>query len=98
MLSEKHLEKKLKKEVKNLKGLALKFVSPGFNGVPDRLVLRAGRAWFVEVKSPGKKPSILQLLVHGILLRVGFKVWIVDSEESLENFLNEVRSIQLSKV
>lgn len=34
---EKYLEKKLVKAVKSVDGLALKFVSPSYNGMPDRI-------------------------------------------------------------
>ena len=36
--SEKYVEQKLVTEAKKMGGLAVKFVSPGFDGVPDRLV------------------------------------------------------------
>ena len=54
---ESEIEKYLCKRVKaELKGRAFKFVSPGFSGVPDRIVLApTGRIWFVETKAPGKK-------------------------------------------
>jgi hypothetical protein len=55
-MTEKELELMLVKEVKRRGGRAYKFISPGINGVPDRLVLLPyGRAGFVEVKAPGKK-------------------------------------------
>ena len=38
-MREKQLEHLFLMEVKRVGGLALKFVSPGFSGVPDRLVL-----------------------------------------------------------
>jgi hypothetical protein len=38
-MREKDIERKLTKAVMNMGGLAPKFVSPGFDGVPDRLVL-----------------------------------------------------------
>ena len=38
---EKKIEQKLIDEVKKRDGLALKFVSPGMDGMPDRLVLIA---------------------------------------------------------
>ncbi|MGB4633492.1 MAG: VRR-NUC domain-containing protein, partial [Bacillota bacterium] len=41
-MREKQLEQKLVKAVKNVGGLALKFVSPGYDGVPDRLLLFPG--------------------------------------------------------
>ena len=42
-MSEKTTEQKLVKAVKAKGGLAPKFVSPGFDGVPDRIVLLPGR-------------------------------------------------------
>ena len=36
---EKYIEKKLVAEVKKMGGIAAKFVSPGLDGMPDRLVL-----------------------------------------------------------
>ena len=54
-MRESVVEKKFAAEVKKRGGLAVKFVSPGFNGVPDRLVLfPGGRLAFVELKAPGK--------------------------------------------
>ena len=38
-MTEKQIEQKLVKAVKAKGGLAPKFVSPGFDGVPDRIVL-----------------------------------------------------------
>ena len=43
-MREKVIERKLIQAVRQCGGLALKFVSPGFNGVPDRLLLFPGRA------------------------------------------------------
>ena len=43
-------------------GICPKLVSPGFDGMPDRMVLLPnGRIGFVEVKAPGEKPRPLQL-------------------------------------
>ena len=41
-MREKELECKLAKAVRDSGGLALKFISPGLNGVPDRLLLFMG--------------------------------------------------------
>lgn len=89
-MNEKRLEAKLRERVRKLGGLALKFVSPGIAGVPDRIVLLRGRTWFVELKSPGQKPSARQLIVHRQLDSLGHPVWIVDSDEKLEEFLNQL--------
>lgn len=59
MKSEKQIEQSLVKAVKNMGGIAPKFVSPGFDGMPDRIVLLPhGLMAFVEVKAPGKSPVL----------------------------------------
>lgn len=92
-MREKTLEHKLRMKVKGAGGLALKFVSPGFDGVPDRLVLLpGGKAAFVEVKVPGQKPRPLQLSRHRLLRSLGFRVYTLDDEEKIEVILNEIQS------
>lgn len=60
-MREKTIEHKLASTVKNMGGIAPKFVSPGFDGMPDRLVLLPmGKIAFVEVKQHGEKPRPLQ--------------------------------------
>lgn len=60
-MREKTIEQKLVQAVKAKGGIAPKFVSPGFSGVPDRLILLPdGKCGFVEVKTPGRKPRPLQ--------------------------------------
>lgn len=90
---EKTLEHKFVTEVKRVGGLALKFVSPGFDGVPDRLVLLpGGRLGFVEVKAPGKRPHPLQLARHRLLRRLGFKVYVLDDERQIGGIIRDIRS------
>lgn len=61
-MREKEVEKRLVDRTKARGGLALKFVSPGFDGVPDRLVLLPkAKLGFVEVKAPGKTSRPLQI-------------------------------------
>ena len=56
MVSEKSIEQKLRTETKKMGGWAVKFSSPGLDGMPDRLVLfPGGKLGFVELKAPGKK-------------------------------------------
>ena len=56
-MREKDIEKKLSLMVKKAGGIAVKFVSPSFDGMPDRLVLLPdGVVAFVELKAPGKAP------------------------------------------
>ncbi len=91
MANEKYLEEKLRNRVKNLGGVALKFYSPFYTGMPDRIVLMpGGKAWFVELKSDGKKPSPRQAHVLGELQSLGFKIFVVDNDEKLNNCINEI--------
>jgi Holliday junction resolvase len=88
---EKTIERQLVKEVKKMGGRAVKFVSPGCDGMPDRLVLLPkGRVAFVEVKSPGKKPRALQIARHEMLRNLGFSVYVLDSIEKIGDMLNDI--------
>lgn len=90
-MREKTIEQKFTAAVKNAGGLALKFTSPGFDGVPDRLaLLPGGRMAFVEVKAPGKKPRPLQLARHRMLRRLGFKVYVLDDEKQIQQMISEI--------
>ena len=81
---EKKIEQKLVKAVKKEGGLCLKFVSPGMDGMPDRIVLMpGGRIAFVEVKAPGKKPRPLQLRRHEQLRELGFRVSVLDDPDQI---------------
>lgn len=91
---EKTVEKELCNRVKNdLGGLSLKFVSPGQNGVPDRIILVPfGRIYFVETKAPGKKLRKLQVYVCGLIERLGFKVLRIDTIEKVDAFVRGVQA------
>lgn len=90
-MREKTIEQKFRAAVKAAGGLAVKFTSPGFDGVPDRLaLLPGGRMAFVEVKAPGKKPRPLQLARHRQLRQLGFKVYVLDDEGQIEKIISEI--------
>lgn len=73
--------------------MALKFVSPGMNGVPDRIVLMPdGKMAFVELKALGKKLRPLQLKRKRMLERLGFLVYVVDNIEQIGGILDEIQS------
>lgn len=92
-MSEKSIESKLVKAVKERGGICPKFVSPGFAGVPDRIVLLPiGRFAFVEIKAPGQKPRALQLKRHITLRKLGFSVYVLDAEEQIGGILDEIQS------
>lgn len=93
MKSEKQIEQSLVKAVKNMGGISPKFVSPGFDGMPDRIVLLPhGMMAFVEVKAPGKNPRPLQVSRHEMLTALGFKVYVLDSTEQIGVILNDIRT------
>lgn len=90
-MCERKIEKELVAQVKAMGGIAPKFTSPGFAGMPDRLVLLPhGRMGFVELKAPGKKPRALQLARHRLLRRLGFKVYVIDGIEQIAGVLEEI--------
>ena len=90
-MREKIIEKELVRAVKDKGGIAPKFTSSGFDGMPDRLVLLpGGRMGFVELKAPGKKPRALQLARHSLLRRLGFKVYVIDKIDQIDSVLEEI--------
>lgn len=93
LLRESYVERKLTTEAKKRGGLAVKFVSPGFDGVPDRLVLfPGGKVAFVEVKAPGKKMRPLQVRRARQLRMLGFRVYCVDRTDMIGGVLDEIRT------
>ena len=92
-MREKQIEQKLSIEAKNMGGIAPKFVSPGLDGVPDRLVLLPmGRMAFVEFKAPGKKMRPLQIRRKKQLESLGFSVYCVDSVEQIGGVTRAIQS------
>lgn len=92
-MREKSIEKKLVAAVKSRGGICPKCVSPGLDGVPDRLVFLPGRHFgMVEVKAPGEKPRALQVSRHRLLAKLGFPTYILDGEEQIGGILDEIQS------
>ena len=92
-MREKELEGMLITQVKKKGGKAYKFISPGINGVPDRLVLLpGGRAGFVEVKAPGKQMRPNQIMRKGELESLGFLVYCLDDPRKIGEVLHGIES------
>lgn len=90
-MRESEIEKRLKNAVKMRDGLALKFVSPNFNGVPDRLLLLPeGKAAFAELKATGRKMRSLQIKRKRQLEALGFLVYCIDDTEQIGGVLDEI--------
>lgn len=90
-MQERTVERALVQKVKKRKGLALKFVSPGMAGVPDRIILMPeGKMAFVELKAPGKKPRPLQVHRMEELRNLGYACYVVDSTSMIDGVLEEI--------
>lgn len=96
---EKDIEQKLKDMIESYGGLCLKWVCPGWLGVPDRLcLLPKGVVIFVELKRPtGGKRSAMQKWWARTLSRLGFMhLWIKEPKDicAMELFIRDLRGGQ----
>ena len=92
-MREKTVDSKLVKAVKSMGGLAPKFISPGLDGVPDRLVLLpGGKMAFIELKAPGENLRPLQVRRKRQLESLGFLVYSMDRPEQIGVILSEIQS------
>lgn len=92
-MRENEIETKLVAAVKAVGGVCWKFTSPGTAGVPDRIILMpSGKIGFVEVKTPGKKPRLLQKVRIRTLQKFGFKVFVLDHSEQIGGIIDAIQS------
>ena len=99
-IRERDVEAHLVERVEALGGTCEKFTSPARRSVPDRLVCwpesaswatvqAPARVQFVECKAPGEKPTPAQARDHERRRAMGFVVWVADTFESVDDFLEE---------
>ena len=90
-MQEKNIEARLRDSVRAIGGLCLKWVSPGFTGVPDRIILLPGGVVrFAETKATGKTERPRQRVVQELLRRLGFIVYSsVDSYDKVQAIVKE---------
>ncbi len=89
MAEEVKIEKKFKELAESRGWKAPKFVSPGFDGMPDRIILKNnGQMFFAEIKAPGEEPRPLQKVRINMLRKQGFRVYVIDSMEKAHAVLN----------
>lgn len=92
-MREKIIEIELKNAAKSMGGIALKLISPGLNGMPDRLVLLPhGKIAFIELKAPGKKLRPIQEKRKTQIEALGFLVFLIDNIDQIGGILSEIQA------
>lgn len=90
-MREKEIESALVKRVKENEGLCLKFTSPSMTGIPDRIILLPkGKIGFVETKRPGGEPRPIQKKRIRQFKDLGFKVYVLDSKENIDEIIKRI--------
>jgi hypothetical protein len=84
---ESEIEQYLVDQVKHCKGYIFKWASPGNRGVPDRIVFINKQVWFIELKRPGGKRSIQQIVVSKIILRFTPNYLVISSKDNIDLFI-----------
>ena len=92
---ESEIERKLVAAVRHHGGKAYKLVSPGNNGMPDRLViLPDGKVYFVELKTDTGRLSLNQRMQIGRLERLKQNVRVLYGMKDVERFIDEIKDIE----
>lgn len=91
--TENSVETRLVNKIKKMGGWCIKLPAIHMTGIPDRLCLvPMGRVIFVELKATGKEPSPIQRVVHKQLLKIGFKVRVIDSKLGVDEFIESLNN------
>ena len=88
-MRERQIEQRLTQAVRQRQGLCPKWVSPGLDGMPDRIILLpGGRIAFAELKAPGRPLRPLQRRRKAQLEALGFRVYVIDNQEQIGGVLD----------
>lgn len=91
-MRERDVEQRLVRKIKNMGGCAYKWVSPGNNGVPDRIVVLPGRApIFVELKTDTGRLSPVQIVQIDRLMQLGQDVRVLHGCSEVDDFIEAMR-------
>lgn len=91
MERERDIEKWLRQKIRQMGGEAMKFTSPGNDGVPDRIaILPGGRVWFIELKVAGEKPKAIQEWQIERLRKLGCNVAVIAGMAEARSWIQEV--------
>jgi hypothetical protein len=95
---ESDIESYLVDQVAAMGGVAEKFKSPQKAHVPDRIVswpdsdrgeYRPAEVHFVELKAPGKKPTVMQARDHASRRAAGHQVFVIDTYDGVDSYIRE---------
>jgi hypothetical protein len=88
-MREKNVESYLRKRVEEFGGRSKKWVSPGNNGVPDRIVFLFGHVFFIETKRPGvTKLRTAQNVQRRDLEKQGQFVNVLNTKELVDEWID----------
>lgn len=92
---ERDIEQGLRRMVEQLGGLCLKWVCPGWAGVPDRIILLpGGRVVFVETKRPkGGRTAALQRYWAGKLRALGCEHYWVRTKDDIHALRKRIEEV-----
>lgn len=91
MERERDIERWLRRKIESMGGVAMKFTSPGNDGVPDRIaILPGGQVWFIELKISGEEPNAIQCWQIERLQKLGCSVAVIAGMEQARGWIREV--------
>lgn len=82
------IEEHLTKRCEELDIFVLK--NTGRRGIPDRLLIKNGKHYFIELKRPGKKATELQKEIHKRLKKHGATVFVIDNKDDIDKVLESM--------
>lgn len=88
---EAYVEDYLRKQCKQNSFLIYKFVSPGYRGVPDDMIIAHGRVVFVECKAEHGRVSDIQKAVIKQMRESGADVRVFNSREQVDELIKELK-------
>jgi len=88
---ENKVETYLNEQVELIGGITRKWVSPGHDGVTDRIAIIRGSVWFVEVKTGDGRLSPAQLREHNRLSKAGANVTTVYGRTGVDELIEWIK-------
>lgn len=97
-MRESELERILADEVRKVGGRAYKWVSPGNDGVPDRIVfMPGGKIYLLELKTKTKKPRPIQEVQISRLRKLGQIVMVLRGMQGLIDFFKVAGLVKVAE-